>query len=159
MEKSYKIILVSDNHGLETPLKVIRERNPDAYCFIHCGDSEMPEPELRGYAHVRGNNDYYPNFPENLVIPIENHRIYVTHGHRDIGFYEYDRLAAKAKSRDCDIVMFGHTHMYFDEVVDGIHLLNPGSLRYNRDLTPPCYMIIMITGDEIKAHRINYPGF
>lgn len=35
-----KIVVVSDSHGRNDILNVIREKHPDAGLFIHCGDLE-----------------------------------------------------------------------------------------------------------------------
>ena len=52
-----KIVVVSDSHGRNDILNVIREKHPDAGLFIHCGDLESDPMFYPGYIFVRGNND------------------------------------------------------------------------------------------------------
>ncbi len=155
MSKTYKIVVVSDNHGRKQVLEQIRELHKDADYFIHCGDSEMMEFELAGYAHVKGNSDYIQTLPDSLILTVGSHRIFVVHGHRHIIFGQFNALVSTAHTKACDIVCYGHTHIYRDDEIDGIRLLNPGSLRYNRDATPPSYMILEIAGNKITTNRMN----
>lgn len=154
---TFEIVLVSDNHGIENVIDDLRAQYPITDYFIHCGDSEMPKYRLEGYAAVMGNNDYYGEYPMNLVLEIGSHRIYVCHGHRDMMFGHFEMLANKAKDKGCDIVCFGHTHIPFDKVVDGVHLLNPGSIWHNRDGSEPSYMVVHIHGEKVSADLIRCP--
>ena len=151
------VIVVSDNHLRKETIRDIRQFHTEAQVFIHCGDSEMSYKELTGYACVRGNCDYDFEIPSSIVVPVENHKIFVVHGHRQLFFRSYGELIKEAKHRDCDIVCFGHIHRYVDEYEDGIRLLNPGSLRNNRDGSPPSYMRVTIDQDVIQVEHLEYP--
>ena len=62
-----------------------------------------------------------------------------------------------AKEEGCDIVFYGHTHSFYNNVVDDVYFVNPGSTFYNRDMSDPCYAIVNIddvTG-EITTEKIN----
>ena len=62
-------------------------------------------------------------------------------------------MREEGRSRNVDIVMFGHTHRPFLEQSDGVTLLNPGSLSYPRqEGRKGSYMIMEI--DE--KGRIKY---
>ena len=76
-----KIVVVSDNHGRSEPLEQILELHRDADVFIHCGDSELPPQFLQGYVCVRGNNDFYYEYPEMKILELEGHRMMIVHGH------------------------------------------------------------------------------
>ena len=56
-------------------------------------------------------------------------------------------LRDAAVENHCDIVFYGHTHVAKDETLDGIRLVNPGSLRYSRDGRSPSYAIVTIEED------------
>lgn len=157
MEKPITIVLVSDNHMAERPLEYVRKAHPDADYFFHCGDSELPPRFLEGFACVRGNNDYDLEMPDHLILKIGEHRILLTHGHHDLLWRGLDQLASRAKRNGCDIVCYGHTHAYSDRTVNGIRLLNPGSMRYNRDGSNPCYMLVKLEGSRIAVTRMNLP--
>lgn len=151
------IYVVSDNHILEEPIDEIRDTCKDGDYFFHCGDSLVPYPLMHGYAAVKGNNDYDTRYPEELLLEIGGHRFLVTHGHRYVGMYGYSALVRYAKRLDCDVVCFGHTHLYCDETIDGIRLLNPGSVWHNRDGSEASFMRLEVTPEKIIAKRINYP--
>ncbi|MBQ9155081.1 MAG: metallophosphoesterase [Solobacterium sp.] len=157
MEKPVRIIAVSDNHGLEEPIHKLREvYGTSADYFFHMGDSELPKYMLEGYAAVRGNNDYFENYPNYLVLQIGKYKILLTHGHRDMYWGSIAPLAERAKSMDCQIAFFGHTHVYFDQTVEGVRLLNPGSVWRNRDGSRPTYMIVTLYEGHIEAVRMEY---
>ena len=46
---------------------------------------------------------------------------------------------------------FGHTHVAYLDQVDGITLLNPGSLSHARDGRPCSYAILDIDENEIRV--------
>ena len=155
-KEEIRIVLISDNHMLKSCIEDVRRKHPDADYYFHCGDCEMPKYLLDGFACVQGNNDFYGEFPLRLVLEIGGHRFLLTHGHRDMFYGRYDMLAKRAKQMDCDVVCFGHTHRYFDETVDGVRLLNPGSIWHNRDGSDPSYMIITLRGKNIEVRRMKY---
>lgn len=156
MNKPVKIILVSDNHGDAAPLDFVRDKYRGAQYFIHCGDAELPTWMLGGFSIVQGNNDGYKQFPDRLIMPVGEHQIYICHGHRDMFFGHVDMLAEKAKENKCDLVFFGHTHIPFDAEIDGIRLVNPGSIWHNRDGSKPSYCIVTLNGKEIKVEKMIY---
>ena len=111
MAKSIKIVLVSDNHGFVKPLEYVKKIHSDADYLFHCGDTELPNYLLEGFAVVQGNNDYYSQYPLRKVLEIGEHRFLLTHGHRDMIFGQFHLLAERAKAYDCDVVWFVQTHV------------------------------------------------
>lgn len=67
------------------------------------------------------------------------------------------KIEEEAKSRGCDIAIFGHTHRPLIEKHDGFLCINPGSLSFPRqENRRPSYVIMEIDDkDEIKA-VVNY---
>ncbi|NLC42163.1 MAG: metallophosphoesterase [Erysipelothrix sp.] len=150
-----RIIVVSDSHGLRRELREVREKYPLADAYLHLGDSELSPSELDGWQSVKGNNDYY-SYPNELVVTVGDIRIYMAHSH----LFDYSnrilKLAKQAKLNECDLALFGHSHVFYHEVHEGVVCVNPGSLRYNRDRTSPSYAIIDIDSHKkIEVHRIN----
>lgn len=150
-----RIIVTSDNHGLKKELNMLRELHADYDAFIHCGDSEMTNKELAGWASVAGNNDYYAELPEARIVNVNGYKIFVTHSHLVSYFNRTERLVQLAKKNECQMVCFGHTHVYMNEIVDGVHLVNPGSMRYNRDASAPCYAIIHIDNEDYSKVAVR----
>ncbi len=153
MTDDYTIILAGDNHLRREPIKDLLNMYPEADFFLHMGDSEETVTDLEGWICVAGNTDYDPNLPLERVITVGNHHILLVHGDRMIYNGGYVSLACAGKDHGCDIVCFGHTHRYADKTVEGVRLLNPGSLKYNRDRSATGYMIIRIHGDDITSER------
>lgn len=153
MEDGITIVVAGDNHMYKDPIKDLLERYPDADFFLHIGDSGQRMEELEGWISVSGNNDYDPKYPLERIIQAGSHRILLVHGDRLIYRGGLVAVADAGRTRSCDIVCYGHTHRYCDKTVNGIRLLNPGSLRYNRDQSPASYMLVRIRGEEITAER------
>ena len=144
-----KIIVASDSHCDTYNLKHIAKVHPDAIAYLHAGDSQDYEANLYPFVTVRGNNDYYVS-NETRIINIEPLRIYMTHGHKM--YLSEENMVNKAKQVDCNMFIYGHTHSPFYQVVDGVHLLNPGSVRNSRSIIGPTYAIILINeNNEIEV--------
>lgn len=149
-----KICVCSDNHGDMQSLETIKNDNPCCDYYFHLGDSHFDEETLRPFISVEGNNDWEGIFPNKRIIELNNHRILLIHG--DGYTYAVSGLANKAIHENCDVIMFGHTHEFFDEEYKGIRLINPGSCFHNRDLTTPCYAIVTIEDNgTINVERVN----
>lgn len=156
MEKT-EVILCSDNHGMHKPLEYLKQTYSSHDYFVHCGDACLPEIYMKDFAVVKGNNDFMASWPMQKVLHIAGHNILLVHGHRDQVSRGLEYLSNKAKSLDCDIVFFGHTHRYYDGVVKGVRMLNPGSLWHNRDGSEPSYMVISFEEDNITVKHMTVP--
>lgn len=146
-----KIVVVSDSHGKDERLDEILQLEQDADCFIHCGDIESPEDAYPMYRTVKGNNDYFYEYPDQLILPFANHRILVMHGNQFPYTRRMERMAMYAQEQSCDIFCYGHTHVAAIEQTEGVLLLNPGSLWRSRDGRGPSYAILTITDEQVKA--------
>jgi uncharacterized protein len=142
-----EIIVCSDNHGLIAPLEKIVKAYPKADAYIHCGDMELEKQYLEKFYAVTGNNDYFTSYPQELFVKVGDLKIYVTHGHQFYGDRE-QKLATKAINNHCQIACYGHTHRFNAEYVNGVLCLNPGSLRYNRDGSNPCFARVVVNEDK-----------
>lgn len=148
-----KLCVTSDNHGDVTSMRRILNDNPACDYYFHLGDSLFDEYELEPFISVRGNCDYY-DFPKQRIIEIQDKRILMIHG--DGLTWSMNSFVDKARKEKADTVLFGHTHVFFDDIINGIRFINPGSTYHNRDLTPPCYARVYILDDgEIKVERVN----
>jgi len=148
-----RICVCSDNHGNLESIEKIKNDNPTCDYYFHLGDSNFDEKTLSPFISVQGNNDWEVDYPRQRIVEICNHRILLIHG--DGYTYAISGLANKAKHEECDVLMFGHTHEFFDEEYKGIRLINPGSCFHNRDLSSPSYAIVTIDDDRIEVERIN----
>ena len=155
MNKGIELVIVSDNHGKIDILDKILKKHPNADCYIHCGDAELPQKYLERFVMVQGNNDYFANFPESKVINLNGNKILVMHGHQFLSTRRKELLTEKAKSLGCKFVCYGHSHVPDVTELGGVHLLNPGSLRYNRDGSKPSYLVVFIENETIDIQLMR----
>lgn len=152
-----KILIVSDTHGSTGPLRYVLEQEKDIDMMIHAGDVGKDCDYLKTTMNfpvyiVEGNNDYFMGLPGEIVVPIGSHRVFVTHGH---GYYvsaHTIRLKEAARSRQADIVVYGHTHRPDIDTSENVIAINPGSLSYPRqEGWQGTYIIMEINeADEVK---------
>ncbi|NNJ30892.1 metallophosphoesterase family protein [Lacrimispora defluvii] len=127
------IAIISDTHGiLREP--VMAELDA-ANCIIHAGDIDTPtiadSVRMLGETYmVRGNNDldWAKELPASISVTIEGVRFFIVHNRKDV----------PGHLSEVDVVIYGHSHKYFSEVIDGVLYLNPGSCgkrRFNIGLT------------------------
>ncbi|MBY7664019.1 YfcE family phosphodiesterase [Staphylococcus agnetis] len=145
-----KLILVSDNHSETGILHEIYDKHDDADTFIHLGDSEFTyqDTELSLYRRVKGNMDFYPEFPEEDTITIQGVTFFFTHGHRMGVNQGRDMLAQHAKAQGATFAFYGHTHIARYEYLQGIHVINPGSITHSRSTEEETYAEIKLDDGE-----------
>lgn len=137
------ILVVSDTHGDVEGLKQALKRCGRPDLLIHLGDCEGhvlhggQQNVIERLADcpveiVKGNNDIGADLPYEKLITIGRHRAFLTHGHRYMLHCGPATLVNAAKSRDADIAMFGHTHVPELFTMNGVTVLNPGSISQPR---------------------------
>lgn len=98
--------------------------------ILHAGDIGWPSLllDLEGVAPVtavQGNTDFHPGWRDTEVVTVGGLTFLVHH------IVEPRRLRPDLARRIAlvrpDVVVFGHTHATFCEVIDGVMYLNPGS--------------------------------
>ncbi|MEB8209704.1 metallophosphoesterase [Staphylococcus succinus] len=149
-----KWIIVSDNHTEQGVLFNIVNQHEDLDIAIHLGDSEFAydDSELSHFYRVKGNTDFYPEFPIEETVKINNIKAYYTHGHLYNVNRTRMRLAEQAKALECSFAFYGHTHVAKHEVIGGIHVINPGSISQSRSDIEETYAELLI--DEAQQNAI-----
>ncbi len=129
-----KIAIVSDTHDSTSTLMkvadIIKEENPDM--ILHLGDltrdadflQALIEREVR---RVPGNCDYSRGEPDSLLIEVDEHKLFATHGHFQGVKMNLTPLLREAKEKGATIALYGHTHIAHEETVGKVTLFNPGS--------------------------------
>ena len=135
-----KIGIISDTHGLlrEEVLEILR----DCDCIFHGGDINNQGVldalgKIAPVYVVRGNNDR--EWAEQLPHDLHNRK-------------EIENLP-----EDADIVIFGHSHKYFEQVIDGRLWLNPGSCgkrRFGREIS---LAVLTVDGKDYQVRKILFP--
>ena len=155
-----KFVIASDIHGsafwCKKLLEVVEAEKPDHLLLLgdilyHGPRNDLPRdyapkqviPMLGELAEkilcVRGNceaevDQMVLNFPclaEYSVMMADGKTFYMTHGHHK----NPQDLPALP---DGSIFLYGHTHVKFDQVIDGVRCLNPGSVSIPKDGSHSC---------------------
>jgi putative phosphoesterase len=116
---------------------VKRSRNIDAILFLGDGLGDLGYDQsfmsLPVFS-VRGNCDMFfsGDVEDELILHFEEYTVMMMHGHRYGVKSSLSTLLLNAKSKDADAVIFGHTHIPYDNIHDvgdtRIHAFNPGSI-------------------------------
>ena len=149
-----KLLVISDTHGfIGNAVSLIKKINPD-YTF-HLGDMAEDCRQIEALfpqkiiVSVKGNNDYFDNtYPLERVATIDGKKIFACHGHKYNVKSSLLPLSLKARELSADIVLYGHTHIPYLDVSDGMTIMNPGSHS--------SYGVIETEGDKITAKVEKY---
>ena len=119
--------VISDTHGYLDPKVESLFHGVDH--ILHAGDigfaSIILELEfIAPVTAVLGNNDAELSFKETESVELGGKKIIVHHivNPRELS----DKLSNRIRRERPDLVVFGHTHRAYSEVVNGIHFFNPG---------------------------------
>lgn len=143
-----KLIVLSDSHGNSKGIEKLRGLMQENDYVVHLGDGAMDMREVMREMPDKvylcaGNCDFFSPLPQEGVLEIEQVRIFYCHGHKYRVKSGLETLAAEAKRRDCTIALYGHTHTALITQIDGVTLINPGSLRYDVGTGGGyCYLVI-----------------
>ncbi len=152
-----KILVLADVHGAFEKMEEIMDQNKDCDFTIFAGDFETNkvhemELEQRFDFVVRGNNDHHGLSPQDLEFEIDGVKFYVAHGDRFFSPTDYvdkEWLAETAHNRGAHIAIHGHDHKAAHDVIEGVHVFNPGSPSQPRFGSVKSYGIIEIENGEI----------
>ncbi len=141
-----KILVVSDTHGDDTWLSLLKDYHYDY--IIHAGDHLMEDKiaQITPY-YVDGNNDWgHRNL---LDFTIQGQRIILVHGdEQGVRKSELDHLEDKFKNLIYQyqpaILIYGHTHVPFVGRINNTVIINPGSMSFSRHNGQKCYVELIL---------------
>ncbi|MDO4649493.1 MAG: metallophosphoesterase [Eubacteriales bacterium] len=157
-----KVMVISDTHGKDEELQMAIQLEKPFDHLIHCGDVEGQEAYVQSLAGcpctiVAGNNDFFSELKREEQIILMGHNILVSHGHLYGVSMDLAWLRDEARSRECDLAFFGHTHKPVAECRDGLWVVNPGSLSYPRQIGKlPSYAVVEFSEDGNVTAEIRY---
>ncbi len=159
-----KILVVSDTHHNFNVLNEAVNENLDADLIIHLGDGENEARDIHNLhpekpmVYVLGNCDYGMHKTKHIVTAC-GYKIYCCHGHIEDVHSGLERLVEAAKENDCKIALYGHTHLYRNEKIDDVYVMNPGSLDSPRNHNVPTYGIIELSSKgDIQMRIVEAKG-
>ena len=183
MDKEQRWLLISDSHVGDRVKRLqakllddIKAKKPDL--ILHGGDIAVQEVldqlgEIAPVIAVQGNRDWFKGFKQ----PMEHHfevarlKIVLAHGHISMWhwFWNYVHLfltfrihnhqffqrQLAEKYPEADVIIYGHLHFQYNEMMDGKRFINPGSAYSHwRNKGRPQYMLMTIKeSGEIFVER------
>ena len=150
------ILVVSDSHGNMPALtaalawarqvNLTKETDFTAAVFLGDGGDDIERASAEtGFAvpwyKVRGNLDHNFSVQDFLVVEI-NRKLFLAHGNRFGVDGGGQTIAAAAKAAGAEAALFGHTHTPHCSMVNGIFLLNPGSIGRSRSSAGPTFAVL-----------------
>jgi putative phosphoesterase len=152
-----RIIVISDTHGNKNAIDSVFLRNSDADLFIHLGDGErdidaflLENPSYTSRVlHVAGSCDFNSLSNDFEIIPANGHKILASHGHIYAVKNSLEIIKKTAKRLNCDIVLYGHTHVRYNKFEDDLYIMNPGSAGNPHDGKNPSFGTINIVPSGI----------
>jgi len=159
-----RIGVISDTHiprRAKALPDFVFESFSDVDYILHAGDllSENVITDLETLAPVyavAGNNDsfeIYEKFGDKRIIEIGNKRIGLTHGY---GRYKTHLNAYEEFSQDAvDCIVFGHSHVPYNKIMNGILLFNPGSPT-DRRFEPKFSLGMLYIDEKIKGELLYF---
>ena len=141
-----KVVVLSDTHGNIGGIERLDNILAESDFIIHLGDTSGDGAKIaKKYPDktylINGNCDAMRCGENELVIDIEEIKIFATHGHLYSAKTTLAKLAKRAKELKCTLALYGHTHKAREDELDGVTLINPGTMsRYSRQSY--CYLVV-----------------
>lgn len=156
-----RLIVMSDSHGnVEFVRKVVEiAKQENADLTIHLGDEYIDMKQFLSDNVIVIPGVYELEYADQLVVnrkfvKLGDLRFLMTHT-RTSHPNDFDddikpeEIVAK---RGVDIVLFGHSHLYYAEVENGVLFVNPGHLKVeDKKGMPPTYAMLDIDGRSVSV--------
>jgi len=158
MTDTASILVISDSHGnvpaLSAALAWARNYTGSnaggfsAAVFLGDGANDLSAASAEAgfsiqWYKVRGNGDHSFSIPDTLVLEITlSRKLFLAHGNRHSVDGSKLNIAAAAKAAGAEAALFGHTHVPHFSMVNGIFLLNPGSIGWSRSDYGPTFAVL-----------------
>lgn len=145
-----KIVVLSDTHGNIAAIEKLFPVFAESDMIIHLGDTSSDGQVIRRNFPektylLNGNCDFAKLGESEIVLQVENVKIFACHGDRYGVKRGYDNIAYKVEQEGCKVALFGHTHAPIEKILGGVQLFNPGTLsRYSENT----YLYLVVTGDK-----------
>jgi len=147
-----KILVMSDSHGnINNMFDAVDLESPDWVLHLgdndrDCNDFELLYPDIV-LRSVRGNCDRSSGELETDEFVLDGKRFLMTHGHLYGVKTGKSKIISAAKSRGVDVLLFGHTHIPYYALVDGMTVINPGSIGAGGK----CYAVLELNDGVLES--------
>ena len=112
------------------------------------------------------NKAWLRGLPREIRLEVEGLRVLLCHGsprstteylfeNRSDGFLRQFTAGGKDDAH-ADVIVFGHTHVPFHRVVDGVHFINSGSVGRPKDGDPRAgYAVVSFDRDTVSVEQVR----
>ena len=151
-----RIFVISDTHGrIDKALEIYRTLE-DIDLIIHLGDLWNDAKKIKEQLNipvigVKGNMDGSFSKEGYHILETELGKIFLAHGHMENVKQSLENIMYKAESLQCKAAFFGHTHIPLFRQIEGLYLLNPGSLSLPVGGRKGSYAIATVTETNLEA--------
>ena len=144
-----RIGIVSDLHGYFHPGLAGALRGCER--ILCAGDVEREDIiwQLQAIAPavcVRGNNDWRIEAPLTSTVTLDGVKFFMVH----------IRTSTIEVPEGTHVVVFGHTHVPFDETIGNVRYLNPGSTSYPRGGHDASCMVAEASNGRLERVELRY---
>lgn len=153
-----KLGLISDTHGFLDPRLTRIFKGVDY--ILHAGDigPDFLIAQLESIAPVTavlGNNDDSTCFPLTQIKVLGEVKFLVHHivSPRALG----EELKARITTEKPDVVMFGHSHQKFDQVINSVRFVNPGYAGKPKFGAERSVALMEITDKNVEVRFVKLP--
>lgn len=110
--------------------------------------------------------EWLRNLPREIRFESEGLRVLLCHGsprstteylfeNRSDGFLK-QFVEGGSDDAMADVILFGHTHVPYHKVVEGVHFINTGSVGRPKDGDPRAgYSVLSLDGGEVSWHQVR----
>ena len=146
------MVILSDTHGHREGIRRLERLFAENDYVLHLGDGAADMREVSAQYPEKtfvcqGNCDLYPALSA-WELDVERYRV-------KSGL---TALAEEAKKRGCGVALYGHTHRAFVGEVNGVLLVNPGSLKAPAG-EGGSYAYLVVNGDKATATIVGESVF
>lgn len=163
-----RLVVMSDSHGNVDYVRVVLgiAKSEEADLIIHLGDdsTDIVGSSASNILSVPGvyESVYADESVKNRILKeFEGLRILASHTRgahpNDIqGDLKPEELIA---NKEVDVVLFGHSHLYYAEVENGVLFVNPGHLKIeDKKGMPPTYAVLDMEGRSVSVSIVGIDG-
>lgn len=153
-----RIGIMGDTHGDFGAMDRILRQAGEVDLWLHTGDYSQDVAHLRSLTNksvqsVCGNCDSYEGrSPKEAILHLEGFTLALVHGHQYLLPDSLANLAFWGRSKNAQVVIFGHTHVALTEMVEDVLLVNPGSPSRPRRGLPSYAELYLLRGEKPVAN-------
>lgn len=157
-----KFLAISDTHGdVDKVVKFIKNNIKEKIegifflgDYVEDGEIISKELDINTYI-VAGNGDFHSDYPDDLLLNINQKKILLTHGHRYKLGYDLTTLFFRGLELSADLILYGHTHVPLITREEDILIINPGSPSYPRSINKDKTIALIDIENKITAEIIS----